>query len=69
MSEGIVSTNKNNILFVGLLILGLSMHLFLGKLIIDNIESVGIILLLAVILVGVHLGLGNKLYHKGGAAQ
>ena len=69
MSEGFVETNKNNFLFLGLMILGLSLHLFLGKLIIDNIQSVGIIILLVAILLGAHFTLGRKLYQKGGVTQ
>ena len=69
MSEGIIATNKNNILFVGLLIFGLSLHLFLGKLIVDNIQSFGIIVGIVVILILSHLTIGRKLYHKGGVAQ
>lgn len=69
MNEGVIASNKSNFLFVLILILGLSFHLFLGKLILDNIKSFGIILGIVLLLVGLHLTLGRRLYHVGGVAQ
>lgn len=73
MSEGIIVTNKNNFLFLFVLILGLSLHLFLGKLIFDNMRSFGIAFGIALgfmlVLFGLHITIGRKLYHKGGVTQ
>ena len=73
MSEGIIGTNKNNILFVFILVFALAFHLFLGKLIWDNLRSFGIafgiVLGIVLILLALHFTLGRKLFHRGGVVQ
>lgn len=71
MNESFVGSNKNNILFLGLLILALSFHLFLGKILLDlmNFQSIIIVLSITIILVGLHFTVGRKFLYAAGVAE
>lgn len=69
MSTETPSSTKNNILFFSVLVFGLSMHLFLGKLIFDNIKITGIAIGIILVLVLLHFTIGSKLFHKGGVSS
>jgi hypothetical protein len=68
-----ISTNRNNILFLGILILALLLHLFLGEIILDSeiIQSPGLLigLVIVVLLVVLHFVTGKRLFHRGGKIQ